>query len=178
MQLLLVTSKPVSQHAGGTWLWINFTSQTCRSPSAHPCPRWISLFHFFYPFLPPIITRLFQGKIFLRPPRFRNEHSYFHFLRFETGGLTVLFDSFIFSFPFFFYQKVRWAERLQFIKGNCSKVYGENSVNWRGALDFREISYKLVEKAVGKKTEGVEGSERVLLHPAYVASSPPLWQIY
>lgn len=32
VQLLLVTSKPVSQHAGGTWLWINFTSQTCRSP--------------------------------------------------------------------------------------------------------------------------------------------------
>lgn len=138
-------SKPVSQHAGGTWLWINFVRRVDRTRhGSRTCPvksPWI------IPLFPPPLSLDYFTK---NTPS--NETRSYLYLRLneetaEERDLTIeLFHSFFFLF--FLIE----GETLRFIEGNCSRVYGENPVNWR-ALDsrFREISYKLLEKAESER---------------------------
>lgn len=132
-------SKPVSQHAGGTWLWINFVRRVDRTRhGSRTCPvksPWI------IPLFPPPLSLDY----FTKNIPFNETRSYLYLrLNEETAeerDLTIeLFDSFFFN------------------RGRDIAIYrrklqqGENPVNWR-ALDsrFREISYKLLEKAESER---------------------------
>lgn len=134
-------SKPVSQHAGGTWLWINFVRRVDRTRhGSRTCPvksPWIIPL-----FPPPLSLDYFTKNI----PS--NETRSYLYLRLneetaEERDLTIeLFHSF-----FFLFNRRRdiaiYRRKLQ---------QNENPVNWR-ALDsrFREISYKLLEKAESER---------------------------